>query len=131
MPTLKSNTPSTSRHWLQVPSLLPNKPWTPQPSDSNAQEPTVPSIPFYSTKAFGMSGTTKQWSMCATTYIANSKRGADLNHQTSRMLTRLPTSATSWPGSTTFPCATCTASRSPKMEEMTTGTTSEVVVFTP
>ena len=128
----KSDTPSRSRCWPVVPSLPHDKLWTLPSIASSKPEPTAPSIHFYFAKPFSMSATTMQWSTRETTSIASCKQGDD--HLRPTRPTRIlhpPTWPTSWQGSTAHLCMTCTTNHSSKTEETTTGTTSEVAVFTP
>jgi hypothetical protein len=123
--------PSKLRCWPPAPSSLPTKLWTIWRQDLNKREPITLFIPFYSTRAFGMSATTKQWSMCGTISTVSSKWEVDRRHQTFRTPVRPVTSTLSWHDSMIVPCTTCIPSHSPKMVEMMTVTVSEVTVFTP
>ena len=131
MPTPKFAMPKPLKCWPTAPLLQPAKPWMPRQRNSNKRELTTHSIPSYSARAFGMSATTMQWSMYETTSTVNSRREVDRLHRTPHLTTHPSTSTTFWRGSTTAPCATCMPNRSPKTVGTTTGTMSEVAVFTP
>ena len=128
----KFNTHNKSRCWQLAPSPLPVKPRTPQSNALNKPGPTASSTRFYFAKPFGMLATTRTWSTYETTSTVSYRREDDRHHQPHRArVLHLPTSLTSWHGSTTHLCATCTQNPSFKMVEMMTSTVSEVAVFTP
>ena len=131
-PKVQSGTPNKSRCWPLARSPPPDKPWTRPSIASSRLELTAPSTLFYFDKPFGMWATTKLWSTSGTTSTANYKRADDRLHRRYPVrILRLPTSPGYWRDSATHRCVTCTRSPSSKTEETTTGTTSEVAVFTP
>ena len=128
----RSATLSKSRCWPLVPSPPLDKPWMRLSSVSSKPGLTAPSTRFYFARPFGMWVTTKQWSTHGTTSTASCRWEGDPHHRLRLVrVLHLPTSPTSWHGSTIRPCATCITNRSFKMEETATVTVSEVAVFTP
>ena len=118
--------------WPVAPSPLLGKLWMPPSNASNKREPIAPSTRFYFAKPFGMSATTKHWSIRETTSTVNCRLEDDhLRRPRPARVLRLLPSSTFWHSSTTHLCATCMKSHSSRTEATTTDTMSEVAVFTP
>ena len=104
MPTPRSDMPSKLRCWPPAPSPPPDRPWTLPSSVSNRPELIAPSTHFYFAKPFGMSATTKQWSIFGITFTASCKWEDDHHRQIHRVwVLHLLISPTSWHGLTIHP----------------------------
>ena len=131
-PAPPSDTRSKSKCWPPAPSPPLDRPSMPPSIVSNEPGLTEPSTLFYFDKPFGMLVMTKQWSTQETSSTVNYRQEDDQHRQAQPVrILCLPTSTTYWHASTMHPCVTCTTNRSFRTEETTTGTASEVAVFTP